>query len=35
MGNPLITDAKKKTCFTAVLLTGFKNRYVNANIDLQ
>ena len=34
MGNTLITDAKK-TCLTAVLLTGFKNRYVNANINLQ
>ena len=31
MGNPLIPDAKK-TCFAALLLVEFKNRYVKANI---
>ena len=31
-GDSLITDADL-TCFTAVLLTGFKTRSVNANIN--
>ena len=34
MGNPLITDTDKHDLFTAVLLPGFKNRHVNANINL-